>query len=244
MSQISQYDGRVGMAGGISDLTSVFADRTRAEVCDALMDGCAWTPTELRHAVGVSAPAMSSCLGHLQDAGVVIAIRQGKHRYYRLSSRQAADAIETLGCMSGCRLEPKVGYRKVRADARLRRARTCYRHIAGHLGVAIADAMIDKGLIAVNDGGFSLTKDGKSWFAANIFESTRPKLSTSPCVKACLDWTERRPHLSGTYGAAMCSRLLEIGAVTRYEPRRALKVTQAGRAWFADSLGFDTSSMD
>lgn len=244
MSQINQYDGRIGMAHGISDLASVFADRTRAEVCDALMDGCAWTPTELRHTVGVSAPAMSSCLDHLQEAGVVVAIRQGKHRYYRLSSRQAADAIETLGRMSGCKPEPKVGYRRVRADARLRQARTCYRHIAGHLGVAIADAMIDKGLIAVSDDGFSLTNDGKNWFATNIFEGTLPKPSTSPCVKACLDWTERRPHLSGMYGAAMCSRLLQIGAITRYEPRRALNVTETGHAWFADFLGFDTSSMD
>lgn len=223
----------------ISALASILADPTRAKVCVTLMDGCAWTPGELAHQIDVSPQAMSSCLAHLEDAGAITRIRQGRHHYVRLSGEHMARIVESLGAAAGPRRAHPVGYRQVRADRRLQAARTCYTHIAGRLGVALADAMNAQGLIETSDDAMRLTLAGTAWFADQGI-----MLPTAQArIRACLDWTERRMHIAGPAGIGLCRRLLELDVIRRSIPRRALTVTPSGQHWFEDHLGLDAQAI-
>jgi DNA-binding transcriptional ArsR family regulator len=229
--------GEPSLGSSISATAALFADATRAGVCDALMDGCAWTPGELRQAAGVSAPAMSACLDRLETAGAVRSVRQGRHRYVMLAGDHVASVVEFLGNVSGEPPAKPIGYRQVQADQRLRTARTCYSHIAGGLGVAIAETMVKRSLLIAADESFSLSGEGESWFRSNGILQGRTL--RAPHVRACLDWTQRRMHLAGSYGTALCSYLISTGALRRTQPRRALAVTEAGKEWLRNQLGLD-----
>jgi DNA-binding transcriptional ArsR family regulator len=218
----------------ISQMASVLADATRAKVCVALMDGCAWTAGELARHTQTSPQAMSSCLMRLEDAQIISRIRQGRHQYVQLSDERTAKVIEFLGSMVEPRQEKPIGYRQVRADQRLRYARSCYNHIAGHLGVDIAQSMQGQHLINIEDGSIRLTDDGLHWFAHKGI--ALPESRTAPRIKACLDWTERHFHIGGSAGSALLSYLLDHQLIVKATPKRALHVTEKGTQWFADEL--------
>lgn len=218
----------------ISQLASVLADATRAKVCVALMDGCAWTAGELAHHTQTSPQAMSSCLTRLEDARIISRIRQGRHQYVQLSDERMARVIEFLGSVTGPSDAPVTGYRQVRADQRLRYARSCYNHIAGHLGVDIAQHLEHRDLITIEDGSIRLTGNGLQWFEDEGISI--PESRTAPRIKACLDWTERHFHIGGYAGSALLSYLLDQRFMEKAAPKRALHVTAAGREWFSKEL--------
>lgn len=217
----------------------MLADDTRASVCDALMDGRAWTAGELASAVGVTAATMSEHLNRLVDSGLLVEERQGRHRYLRLADAETAQLLEMLGSRAGGQPRHPVGLRQVRADAALTRARTCYDHVAGHLGVLIADAMARLGLLDIAGGGMTLTPAGETWTLTEGLTLTSH--SARPRVRPCLDWTERRHHVGGQLGAALCRHLIGTGAVERAVPERTLRITPAGELWLRQSLGISAS---
>ncbi|GAA5180915.1 winged helix-turn-helix domain-containing protein [Rugosimonospora acidiphila] len=212
----------------------LLADRTRAAFCLALLDGRAWTAGELARRAGVSASTASEHLSRLVGGGLLVEQRQGRHRYVRLADPRVAALIEDLSSYSPPPPKPRGMRESVRMSAEAR-ARTCYDHLAGALGVAVADAMFGRGLIA-DDRGLVVTGAGVAWLAeAGVDVTTRR--GSRPMVRSCLDWTQRRPHLAGVIGAALCDWTLSRHLVERVGSGRALRVTTEGRRAFTDLLG-------
>jgi DNA-binding transcriptional ArsR family regulator len=216
----------------LAAVAAVLADPTRATFCVALLDGRAWTASELAKLAGVSAPTATGHLHRLVDSGLCTERRQGRHRYVQLADPETAALIESL---AGHFPAPTAltGLRASTASAALARGRTCYDHLAGRLGVAVTDAMTDRGLID-RAAGFALSDKGRDWMTTALGVDTAAwSRSRRPAAKECLDWTERRSHLAGLAGAAVYARFLESSWVRRVGSTRAVRLTDAG----ADALG-------
>jgi hypothetical protein len=133
--------------------------------------------------------------------------------------------------------------RAVSAKAALASARTCYDHLAGRLGVAIADAMTRKGLVDQSDG-IALTGAGSEWVASELgIDTDALRAGRRPLVRVCVDWTERRPHLAGAIGAQICRRFDDRGWVRRIGGGRAILVTPTGQTALRDLLAIDSAAL-
>lgn len=229
-----------GMRTGAPDLAGLarlLADGTRASFCLALLDGRAWTAAELARHAGVAPSTATGQLNLLVAGGLLAEERQGRHRYLRLANADTAELIENLASMAPpCAAQPR-SLAAVSRRRALARARTCYDHLAGALGVSIAEAMGRQGLLDWEQGP-ALTGDGARWFAA--LGITLPSATRRPLVRCCLDWTERRPHLAGTAGAALCGHAFGCGWITRIGTGRAVALTDAGRNALQEHLGLVT----
>lgn len=218
----------------------LLADRTRAAFCLALLDGRAWTAGELARHAGVAPSTASEHLSRLVAGGLLVEERQGRHRYVRLADSAAA-LVEDLSAYGlGTGAGPVPAPRTLRESARRSaeaRARTCYDHLAGHLGVAVADAVLEQRLVA-DEAGLVVTADGQAWLAGLGIDVAALR-GSRPVIRRCLDWTERRHHLAGSVGAALCRRAFELGWVERIGSGRALKVTAEGERAFRDLLAID-----
>ncbi|MFY1577532.1 ArsR/SmtB family transcription factor [Verrucosispora sp. WMMD703] len=224
-------------AADLAGLAALLADETRAGICLALLDGRAWTASELAAYAGVAPSTATGHLHRLVEGGLLVQRRQGRHRYVQLADPSVAQLLEDLSA----RFEPRPartgGLRAATASAALRRGRTCYDHLAGRLGVAVTEAMIGRGLLD-NGGGFALTPAGRSWLIDLLgWDPARPRSGRRPLVRGCLDWTERREHLGGLVGAKLCERFLGHGWVVRIGSGRAVRHTAAGQAALRDQLG-------
>ncbi|GAA3804955.1 winged helix-turn-helix domain-containing protein [Sphaerisporangium flaviroseum] len=219
----------------VARLAKLLADDTRATFCTALLDGRAWTAGELAHHAGVAASTATAHLSLLVEGGLLTEERQGRHRYVRLAGPHAAQLLEDLAAYSADPLPTPRTLRAHNANQALVFARTCYDHLAGRLGVAVTDALTSKGLLR-QDTGFALTDEGKTWFGTVLsIDLTAP--SRRPMARACLDWTERRTHLAGTSGAALCRTLLNRDWLVRVGSTRALRLTPAGEQAMAEVFG-------
>jgi DNA-binding transcriptional ArsR family regulator len=219
-------------APALARFAGLLADETRARFCLALLDGRAWTAGELAGHAGVSPATATEHLHKLVAAGLLAEHRQGRHRYVRLADPRVAQLIEDLAAHLPPVSTPPGSLRAATASAALARGRTCYDHLAGRLGVAVADALEGAGLLS-REAGFSLTPSGIAWLS----RLGAPRPSRRPLVRGCLDWTERREHLAGAAGAAICGHLLDNGWVTRIGTGRAVRVTNAGTKALTDLLG-------
>jgi len=218
----------------VARLAGLLADRSRAAMCLALMDGRAWTAGELARQAGIAAPTATGHLNQLVRAGLLVEERQGRHRYLRLASPDVAALLEYLA-IAGGQPAPARSLRTVRVAADLSRARTCYDHVAGELGVRIFDGLVAGGLLAVDDG-LQLTTAGRSWFTDLAGpEALRPP-RTRPLLRTCLDWTERRPHLAGALGAVLLRELVARSWVRPRPGSRALQVTPEGERALGELL--------
>jgi DNA-binding transcriptional ArsR family regulator len=221
----------------MSDLPNVaqvgapIGDPVRATMLGALMDGSERPAGELAELSGVSPQTASAHLARLLEGGLLAVNQHGRHRYYRLRDADVAHAIETLSVAAD--LAPR---RNRRVDPALKRARRCYDHVAGELGVAICDALIADQRVVAGGDGFALSARGRDWLSD--LELTPPAHSKRPLVRPCLDWTERRPHIAGWLGAAICSALEERGAVRRTRDNRSLMLTPAATTILRRHFGF------
>ncbi|WP_375165417.1 ArsR/SmtB family transcription factor [Streptomyces sp.] len=225
-------------AAGLARLTGLIADETRAACLLALLDGRAWTAGELARHAGVAASTLSEHLGKLVTGGLLAEERQGRHRYVRLADATAAQLVEDLAA----RVAPGTAVRRPRtlrestAGSAMARGRTCYDHLAGRLGIVVTDAFTARGLLR-RDTGFALTDAGLRWFdTAGIALDRRGR---RPLARACLDWTERRPHLAGAAGAALCRHALQARWCVRIGSERAVKVTDTGERALSELLGIE-----
>jgi len=217
----------------IARTAALIADPTRATILDALVDGRALPPSELASAAGVSRPTASEHLAKMLDAGLLAVERGGRNRYYRLAGPEVGEALEALAVISPAR-EIR-GLRDAnRADA-LSAARTCYGHLAGKLGVAITDRLVELGAIARRNGGYEITD------AAPLIELGVQPSKLQPrdgeLAKPCNDWSERRPHIAGPLGVAIAGSLLERGWLERLPQPRAVRLTDDGRRGLRASIG-------
>lgn len=227
----------------LARLARLLADDTRATFCLALLGGRAWTASELARYAGVAASTATEHINRLIDGGLLTEARQGRHRYVQLASPEVAQLLEELTA----HLEPPRpaarSLRQATASAALARGRTCYDHLAGRLGVEITGAMTRTGLLQQRTG-FALTDAGLRWLTRTLDVSPAELRETRrPLARACLDWTERRPHLAGVAGARICRYLMEHAWVTRIGSGRAVRVTPAGEAALADLLGIDPAAL-
>jgi DNA-binding transcriptional ArsR family regulator len=221
-------------------IASVVGEPARARMLLALMDKRARTAKELAFLARIAAPTASAHLAKLLDGKLVTVEPQGRHRYYRLTSPLVGHMIEAMASVAGEATPPA---RRPRADETLATARTCYDHLAGRLAVAIADVLQDRGDIVFADGAGEVTARGQGFFADLGVDLEGLGSSRRIFCKPCLDWTERRHHLAGAVGAALCEHCLARGWLRRTRDSRALTITPDGQAAFADVFGIDTLAL-
>jgi DNA-binding transcriptional ArsR family regulator len=206
----------------VSEIAAAIGDASRARMLYCLMDGHARTSTELAIVAEVGAATASVHLNRLKAARLVKVFAQGKHRYYSLAEPQVAAALEALSVLAGGaerRFVPNT-------PSRLRAARTCYDHAAGTLGVALHDRIHELGWVSKT---YEITPGGERALAALGVDVGAAAASRRRFAYACLDWSERRPHLGGALGAAMLGILLKKKWVVQDLDSRALSVTATGR---------------
>lgn len=228
-------------APGLARLAALIADETRAACLLALLDGRAWTAGELARHAGVAASTLSEHLGRLVAGGLLTEERQGRHRYVRLADPRVAHLLEDLASqISPEQARRPSGLRESSAGSAMARGRTCYDHLAGRLGITITDALTERRLLR-QDTGFALTDAGLEWFATTGIPLDRK--GRRPVARACLDWTERRPHLAGVAGAALCRHAFDEGWCVRIGTERAVKVTATGEQALSELLGVDGAAL-
>jgi DNA-binding transcriptional ArsR family regulator len=211
----------------LSLTANLLGDPGRAAIVLSLMDGLALPAGELASIANVAPQTASGHLARLIDGGLLSVERQGRHRYYRLSSPEVADAIEALLVLTA---RPKSRERTVTAGS-LAHARTCYAHLAGWLGVQIAEELEQRGLLRVSGPKlYSVTLSGRTWFQSLGIEIPEDTRALSKLARRCLDWTERRHHLAGPLGCSMYKRLVELRWVVPIRGTRALRVTLEGKS--------------
>lgn len=212
-------------------VAALVADPARAAILDALMDGGAQLAGELARRAGIAPSTTSGHLARLRAGGLVVFDARGRERRYRLASAAIADALEALA-----RLAPPVEVRSLRSADRaeaLRTARTCYDHLAGRLGVGLTDALVERKALLPGDGSYELTAAGEDTLLRLGVDVAAARSHRRPFARACLDWSERRPHLAGALGAALAEALLASGWFLRRPNDRGLLVTAKG----TDELG-------
>jgi DNA-binding transcriptional ArsR family regulator len=222
-------------AESVARFAAMLGDRSRAAMCLALMDGRAWTAGELARHAGIAAPTASEHLTQLVQAGLLAEERQGRHRYLRLAGPDVARLLEDLAVAAG-QPAPARSLRAVRAAEDLAAARTCYDHLAGALGVWLFDAMVAAGLLSTADG-LALTTAGRSWFIDLAGPDVLRPPRSRPLARACLDWTERKPHLAGALGAVLHQQLVSRSWVRPCRDSRAVRLTPEGELAIAELLG-------
>lgn len=223
-------------AAPLAELASVLADRTRAAILLALLDGRAWTAGELARHAGVAPSTVSGHLARLADARFVTYSSQGRHRYVRITDPEVAELLEHLTSRLDTPTPKVTSLRASNRRRALAAARTCYDHLAGRLGVAVADAMIREKLVSVGDHP-ALTADGERWFADLGVDLGALRRKRRPILRECIDWTERRPHLAGSAAAGLRETVASKAWVVRVGDTRGLRITDEGYAAFGDLLG-------
>lgn len=222
----------------IAAIGGLIGDPSRAIMLQTLMDGRARTATELALEAGVAPPTASAHLAKLVDGRLLAMTKQGRHRYFRIASAEAADVLEALGTFVVDRPEPKTP-RFPRGEA-MRTARTCYDHLAGRLAIAMTDAMVARGELDLADDTFRITADGETALGGFGIDVAALRKAKRPVVRCCLDWSERRPHIGGGLGAALLDRVRDEGWIAA-GPERAVVLTTKGRTEMPKRFGFEWS---
>jgi DNA-binding transcriptional ArsR family regulator len=224
-SQVALQD-NFCMEEKFAETAALLAEPTRAVMMLKLLSGRALPAGELALAANISPQTASGHLAKLLHARLLTVEHQGRHRYYRLSSTEVADALEALlvlvpGTKNERPSRPEVGT--------IAHARTCYSHLAGWLGVRIADSLQQNGYLrAEKDRAFSITDAGHNWFAQIGISATRGG-GKPTLARQCLDWTERRPHLAGPLGVDFYRRLVELNWIVPVARSRTVRVTLRGK---------------
>jgi len=214
----------------ISRIAALLGDRARADALTALMTGSALTATELAAIAGVTKQTMSAHLSKLLDAALIEVEQQGRHRYFRLADEDVARLVESL--MGVAFRTGAVRLVSSPRDPALRKARICYDHLAGELGVLAYEALIERGVVELSKKGLQLSAPGVEWFARLGVDAGAVARQRRTFCRPCLDWSERRHHLAGSLGAAMLSRFCQLGWVLRDNKSRAIHITPMGERKF------------
>lgn len=217
----------------ITRIAALMGEPARANMLSALMGGQALTAGELAREAGVTPQTASSHLAQLETGGLVTRRVQGRHNYFALAGQDVAEAMEHLALLAG-----RAGHMRTRPgprDPALRRARVCYDHLAGDLGVAMLDALVAQGRIVDAEGSLVLTETGHAF--ARDFGVALDPAGRRPLCKACLDWSVRRSHLAGVMGAGLLSRIYALGWARRMEGTRIVQFSAPGLAAFEGVFG-------
>ncbi|KDM68773.1 helix-turn-helix transcriptional regulator [Acidiphilium sp. JA12-A1] len=232
-----------------AETAALAGDPARANMLAALMDGRALTATELARVAGITPQTASGHLARLTGAGFLAMERQGKHRYYRLASPAIANMLEGIMAVAGD-LNGGDGPRKKKAvvvgprDKALRRIRTCYDHLAGQVAVAMADRMVERGFLDISGDGGALTDEGVIHLRGIGVDLDSAAMRSSRrggpiFCRPCLDWSERRSHIAGSVGAAICHACFSQDWMRRIKGTRAVAITPSGHLALSKAFGAD-----
>jgi DNA-binding transcriptional ArsR family regulator len=224
------------MSPHLAEVASLAGDLARANILLALMGNRALTAKELAYAARVSPQTTSSHLGKLTDAKLLQVYRQGRYRYYRLASPLVAQMIEVVMVVAADRLSRLRPLSKPAED--LRAARSCYDHLAGRLGVALADALRARRFIILEPEGAQLTRRGMD-FLGKLHSLPRAR---RVFCRPCLDWSERRYHVAGRLGALFLGFFLDRRWLERQDDSRALSITRLGTRQFTEVFQIERPS--
>ena len=214
-------------APDIATIGTLVSVPTHAAMLCVLADGQALPASELAFRAYLSPQTASAYLARMVEGGPLRVERCGRHRYYRMSNAEVAQIVEQLMALA-----PPVRLRAPPDQAKvdpLRAARTCYGHLAGQLGVAVAESLSQKGLIRLENQDYGVTRPGESWFAAFGIDLAALGKQRRTFAHRCIDWSERVPHIGGALGGAFATRLLELDWIRHAQHSRAIRVTEPGR---------------
>ncbi len=218
------------------EVAALVGDTARATMLSALMGGQALTASELAAHARISRSTASGHLKKLVGARLLAVTSKRRNRYYRIASPLVATMLEGIKVVAAIEVPPRYQPCSTQ-DNRLRFARTCYDHLAGQLGVAIADALVSKGYVVLTDDGGEVTESGAHFLSVFGVELTSKSPSRRIFCRPCLDWSERRYHVAGLIGAEIWRRCLELGWLRRDRDTRALRVTSIGQIGLRDMFG-------
>jgi len=218
----------------VARIASLLADPARARILRTLIDGTMRPAGELAYAANISAQSASAHLAKLVDAGLLSLEAQGRHRYFRIASAEVADAIESLGSLSMAvrSRNPRSPAISKPAPVQFLHARTCYDHLAGEIAVEVCEAMLKARWMTAEGRDFRVTRLGEKRLVALDVDLAAARRSRRAFARACVDLTQRRPHLGGALGAALLDLCIARGWVLRTQRSRAVSITPRGSEAF------------
>jgi DNA-binding transcriptional ArsR family regulator len=216
----------------IAEVAHLIGDPARANILASLMDGRSLTARELAAVAHVTPQTTSSHLAKLVRRELLVVEKQGRHRYYRLATPLIAQMME--GIMAVAAIEPPTFRPSRRLDNDMRRARTCYDHLAGQLGVALFDSLVERGFVVMGADAGALTDQAVAFFNSVGIDLAASARTRRAFCRPCLDWSERRPHLAGRLGAALLDLFFQKNWVRRRQRTRAVEITPVGGKAFRD----------
>lgn len=227
-----------------ADLSAVAELMTanRASMLLALIGGRPLTAGELAARAGISPSLASTHLSRLLDGGLVTVQQHGRRRHYRIASPQVAEVIEAMLTLAPARAASSL--RESTRGQAIRRARTCYDHLAGTVGVALTDSLQRQRLITPADNSYLLSDRGGQRLQALGLDVDALRKQRRTFARPCLDWTERRPHLAGGLGAGIAEHLLQQKWLTRIPGTRALRLTDLGRRGLREEFALNLTRLD
>jgi DNA-binding transcriptional ArsR family regulator len=217
-------------------IAALVGDPARANILCALMDGRAYAAGELAYVAHVSPQTASGHLAKLAGARLIVSSPAGRHRYYRLAGSGVAAMLEGIMAVAAAS-PPRVRPPRVADD--MRAARMCYDHLAGRLGVALADTLQGRGFVEFGDDGGVVTGAGEMFFAEIGMDIAAARRGRRAFCRPCIDWSERRPHLAGAVGAALAQHLFDRHWIARVRDKRIVTITPKGRLGLVRTFGVE-----
>jgi DNA-binding transcriptional ArsR family regulator len=216
-------------------IAALMCEPSRAKMLWNLLDGRAYTASELAAVTDISATATSNHLAKLLEGNIIKFEMQGRHRYYTLANAEVAYVVEALANLSAKKSADKT--QAIVLPKGIKYCRTCYDHLAGYAGVKITEEMEQKGYLKKSDSIYVVTKRGWQWFSAfNILQEDFSN-NRRPLTRQCLDWSERRPHLAGQLGAVFLQKMILRKWFKRVQFSREMIVTSTGSKEVYELLG-------
>lgn len=219
----------------IASVATAVGEPSRAAMLVALLEGPPLAARELARRAGVSAQTASSHLARLVEARLLTSRAQGRQRLFQLAGPEVVTLLEALAVLA-----PRTPAHLVtdgRGATALREARTCYDHLAGRLGIRVTDFLLERAFLQRHGDAFQVTRTGDTWLRDFGISMEVLRAGRRPLTRACLDWSERRPHLAGALGAALTERFFERGWLTRLRGPRAVRLSERGRAALSGEWG-------
>jgi DNA-binding transcriptional ArsR family regulator len=219
----------------IAEIAALVGDPARATMLTVLLEGRAKTASELAHAARITPQTASTHLAKLTEAGLLTALRDGRHRYFQLALPKIFEMLDGIMAVA---VQNRPRFRPLSRQAReLSDARICYDHLAGRLSVDIADFFIGQEYIVPSDGAAEITPTGTRFLAEFGIDFRSLNSIGRQFCRLCLDWTERRAHIAGALGAALTKRCFDLGWIERMKHSGAVVVTAPGQRGFFDTFG-------
>jgi DNA-binding transcriptional ArsR family regulator len=234
MGKKKYYNMVIGTSEKFSEIANLLGDKCRSNMLWNLLDGRAYTATELSLCAEISPQAASNHLSKLVEAQILSVEKQGRHRYYTFAHAGIAYAIESMA-----NLMPigNLTHSTKESHNKIELARTCYDHLAGKLGVAITHSLIDNNLINQESNQYILTDAGKNWFRSINIEVETIGKGKRVFARPCLDWSERKHHLAGALGAALLQTIIHNDWIRKKLNSREVILTAKGRLELEKRLG-------